>query len=138
VDRGPPADPAADEADHQLAVSLVLAAADADAAAGDFEGAIKWLSLVEQLNLVIPSQYVARRHEWRIKLQPDVAPDAAAERIDPSFASAALAISDLERRVGWLRQIEQRTEGEMREHLAALDQGMEHLVSLSRRSGVLK
>jgi sulfide:quinone oxidoreductase len=138
VDRAPSADPAADEADHQLAVSLVLAAADADAAAGDFEGAIKWLSLVEQLNLVIPSQYVARRHEWRIKLQPDVAPDAAAERIDPSFASAALAISDLERRVGWLRQIEQRTEGEMREHLAALDQGMEHLVSLSRRSGVLK
>jgi sulfide:quinone oxidoreductase len=138
VDRGRSADPAADEAEHELAVSLVLAAADADAAAGDFEGAIKWLSLVEQLNLVIPPEYVARRHGWRRKLQPDVAPDAAAERIDPSFASAALAISDLKRRVGWLRAIEHRTEGEMREHLAALDQGMEHLISLSRRAGVLK
>ena len=87
---------------------------------------------------MIPSEYVARRHEWRQKLQSDVAPDAAAERIDPSFASAAAAISDLERRVGWLREIEHRTEGEMREHLSALDEGMDHLIALSRRSGVLE
>ena len=138
VDIDPSADPAADESAHQRAVSLVLAAADADARIGDFEGAIRWLSLVEQLNLVIPPEYVARRHEWRQKLQSDVAPDAAAERIDPSFASAAAAISDLERRVGWLREIEHRTEGEMREHLSALDEGMDHLVALSRRSGVLE
>ena len=65
------------------------------------------------------------------------APDAAAERIDPSFASAATAISDLQRRVGWLREIEHRTEGEMREHLSALDEGMDHLVALSRRAGLL-
>ncbi|MEK6328678.1 MAG: hypothetical protein AABM66_14310 [Actinomycetota bacterium] len=99
ADLGPSADPAADEAAHERAVSLVLAAADADARIGDYESAIAWLSLVEQLNLVIPSEYVARRHEWRQKLQSDVAPDAAAERIDPSHASAAAAISDLERRV---------------------------------------
>ena len=138
VDIDPSADPAADEAAHEQAVSLVLAAADADARIGDFEGAIRWLSLVEQLNLVIPSEYVARRHEWRRQLQPDVAPDAAAERIDPSFASAAAAISDLQRRVGWLREIERRTEGEMREHLSALDEGMDHLIALSRRAGVLQ
>jgi sulfide:quinone oxidoreductase len=138
ADRGPSTDPARDEAEHTLAVSLVLAAADADARAGDYEGAIKWLSFVEQLNLVIPSDYVARRHEWRRHLQADVAPDAAAKRIDPSFASAAAAISDLQRRVGWLREIERRTGGEMREHLTALDAGMEHLKALSRRSGVLK
>ena len=118
-------------------MSLVLVAADADARVGDFEGAIRWLSFVEQLNLVIPPDYVARRHEWRRQLQPDVAPDAAAERIDPSFASAAAAISDLQRRVGWLREIESRTEGEMRDHLSALDEGMNQLIALTRRSGVL-
>jgi hypothetical protein len=138
VDRDPSADPAGDEAEEGRAVTLLLAAADADASSGDFEGAIKWLSLVEQLNLVIPSEYVARRHEWRRQLQPDLAPDAAAERIDPSFASARAAISDLQRRVGWLREIEHRTEGEMRDHLSALDEGMDHLIALSRRSGVLE
>jgi sulfide:quinone oxidoreductase len=138
VDRDPSAEPAGDEADPEQAAALLLAAADADARIGDFEGAIKWLSLVEQLNLVIPSEYVARRHEWRRQLHPDLAPDAAAERIDPSFASAAAAISDLQRRVGWLREIEHRTEGEMRDHLSALDEGMDHLVAVSRRSGILK
>jgi sulfide:quinone oxidoreductase len=138
ADLEPSADPAADEAAHQRAVSLVLAAADADARIGDFEGALKWLSLVEQLNLVIPPEYVARRYEWRRQLQPDLAPDAAAERIDPSFASAAAAISDLWRRVGWLGEIEHRTEGEMRDHLSALDEGMDDLIALSRRAGILE
>lgn len=138
VDSDPSADLTRDEVEQERAVALLLAAADADARIGDFEGAIKWLSLVEQLNLVIPSEYVARRHEWRRQLQPDVAPDAAAERIDPSFASAAAAISDLQRRVGWLREIEHRTEGEMRDHLSALDEGMDHLIALSRHSGVLE
>jgi hypothetical protein len=138
LDVDPSADPVADKAEHELAVSVVLAAADADARVGDFQGAIKWLSFVEQLNLVIPSEYVRRRHEWRRQLQPDVAPDAAAERIDPSFASAAAAISDLERRIGWLRAIEHRVGGEMRDHLSAVDEGMEGLIALSRRTGVLQ
>lgn len=121
--------------DH--AVSLILAAADADARIGDFESAIKWLSLVEELDFVIPAEYVARRHGWRKQLHPDLPADAAAARIDPSFASSAAALSDLQRRMGWLREIEHRNEGEMRDHLAALDQGMEHLLSLSRQTGTL-
>ena len=128
--------PHADEAEHEQAVDRSsLAAADADARIGDFEGAIRWLSLVEELNLVIPPEYVARRHDWRRQLDPDAPPDAAAERIDPSFASADAAISDLQRRVGWLREIEHRTGGEMRDHLATLDEGMDHLLGLSRRAG---
>jgi hypothetical protein len=137
VDLEPSAEPGADQEEHQRAVSLVLAAADADARIGDFEGAIKWLSLVEQLNLVIPPRYVARRHEWRRQLQPEAPADAAAERIDPSFASASAALSDLQRRLGWLREIEHRTEGGMREHLSTFDQDMDHLIDLSRRPGVL-
>jgi sulfide:quinone oxidoreductase len=138
ADLEPSTDPAADEAAHERALSLVLAAADADARIGDFEGAIKWLSLVEQLNLVIPPEYVARRYEWRRQLHPGLTPDAAAERIDPSFASGAAAISDLWRRVGWLSEIEQRTAGAMREQLSDLDEGMDHLIALSRRAGILE
>jgi sulfide:quinone oxidoreductase len=138
ADLGPSSDPTADEAAHERAVSLVLAAADTDARIGDYESAMKWLSLVEQLNLVIPSEYVARRHEWRQKLQPDVVADAAAERIDPTFVSAAAAISDIEKRVSWLREIERRTEGEALDQLAAFDEGMKHLIAISRRGGILE
>ena len=100
--------------------------------------AIKWLFLLEQLNFVIPPEYVARRYEWRQELEPDLARDAAAERIDPSFRSAAAAVSDLQRRVGWLREIDHRTEAEARQELAQLDEGMAHLIALCRRSGVLE
>jgi hypothetical protein len=138
VDRDPSGDYAADEARHDLAVALVLAAADADAAVGDFSSALKWLSFVEQLNLVIPSEYVAKRHEWRRQLDPGATPDVAAARIDPSFRSGAAAISDLQRRLGWLRELEERNEGEMRDHLSTLNEGMNHLIALSRRSGTLE
>jgi sulfide:quinone oxidoreductase len=136
-DLGPSADAAAEQAEHERAVSLVLAAADADARVGDFAGALKWLALVEQLNLVIPPEYVARRQEWRRQLEPAVSLDPAAARIDPSLGNAAEAISDLQRRIGWLREIEHRTEGEMREHLSALDEDMERLMALSRRTGIV-
>jgi sulfide:quinone oxidoreductase len=138
TDIEPSEDQAANEAEHRRAVSLILAAAEADADMGDFGGAIKWLSLVEQLNLVIPSDYVARRYEWRRQLRPDLKPEDAAARIDPSFASPAAAISDLQRRVGWLRAIESRTTDEMRDQLSTLDEGMEHLLALCRRSGVVQ
>ena len=137
VDRVPAGDLDADGGAQQAAVTLVLAAANGDAAVGDYEGALGWLSFVEQLNLVIPPEYVARRHEWRDRLQPGLEPDAATKRIDPSFAGAAAALSDLQKRVGWLREIENRTVGEMREHLSTLDEGMSHLVALSRRTGIL-
>jgi sulfide:quinone oxidoreductase len=136
ADVGASPHPADDEEKHQRAVSLILAAADADARIGDFEGATKWLALVEQLNLVIPSEYVARRHEWRRHLEPG-ASDPAAERIDPSFAGSAAALSDLQRRVGWLREIEHTRGDEMRRHMDTFDQDMEHLIALSRQTGVL-
>jgi sulfide:quinone oxidoreductase len=138
VDLGPSSDPGAEEAAHERAVSLLLAAANGDARAGDYESAIKWLSLVEQLNLVIPPEYVARRHQWRRELHPDLEPDAAAERIDPTFAGTAAAMTDLQKRLGWLREIEQRTGGEMREHLSTLDKDMDHLLALCRQTKVLE
>jgi sulfide:quinone oxidoreductase len=137
VDLDPAADRGANAAEHRLAVSLLLAAADADAQAGDFEGALRWLSLVEQLNLVIPAEYVARRDRWRHRLTPGTPSESAAARIDPSVASASAAVSDLQRRIGWLRELEGRATGEMSEHLSRLDQGLSQLVALSRRAGVL-
>jgi hypothetical protein len=74
--------------------------------------------------------------EWRRELDPSTAPEAAALRIEPRFASAAAAISDLQRRLGWLREIEEHSVGEMRSDLSDLDRGIEHLVALSKRSGV--
>jgi sulfide:quinone oxidoreductase len=136
VDVDPSRDPDAGEAEHVQAVDLVLAAAEADSRIGDYTGAIRWLSLVEELNLVIPPSYVALRHQWRLQLDPGAAPDDAVKRIDPRFESAAAAISDLQRRLGWLREIEHRTGGEMSAHLSHLDDGFAELISLSRRAGI--
>jgi hypothetical protein len=136
VDLPSPDERATDAAEHELAISLVLAAADADAAAEDFEGALRWLAFAEQLNFVIPAAYVTRRDEWRRRLDPSLTPDAAATRIDPTFESSEAAMRDLERRVGWLREIERRTEGEMRDQLSALDGGMAELRALTRRAGI--
>ena len=138
VDIEAPTGQDAGETEYEQAVELLLSAADADARSRDFEGAIKWLDAVEQLNLVIPSQYVIRRDEWRRRLDPGARPNAAARRIEPGLASAATAISDLQRRIGWLREIDERTEADMRAHLIELDRGMEQLVALSRRGGLLR
>ena len=136
VDLEPDEEVDAEGAAYEQGIQLVLAAADADAGLGHFEAALKWLSLVEQLNLVLPPEYVARRHEWRRQIDPDTAPDEAAKRIDPRFGSAADAISDLQRRLGWLREIERRNEGEMRAQLSAVDEGISELRALSRRTDV--
>ncbi len=138
VDVEPSADPTAVAGAHEHAVALLLTSADADARSGDFEGALGWLSLVEQLNLAIPPGYVVKRHEWRERLDPDLGSDLAAERIDPSLAGAEEAIWDLQRRVGWLREIELRAEENGERQLAGLDQGMAHLVALCRRTGALQ
>jgi sulfide:quinone oxidoreductase len=138
VDLAPAAEPTDDAAEHELGLGLVLAAADADAAVGEYEGALKWLSLVEQLDFVIPARYVTRRYEWRRELEPGIEPDAAAARIDPSFESGEAAIRDLERRVGWLRELGGHTEEDMRGHLAQLDAGMEQLRALTKRAGIFK
>jgi hypothetical protein len=138
VDLSPSADATDDAAEHELAIGVVLAAANADAAAGDFEGALKWLALVEQLDFVVPASYIARRYEWRRQLHPDLPPDAAAARFDPSFESGEAAMRDLERRLGWMRELGDRTGLEMQDHLSQLDAGMEHLRGLSRRAGIFK
>jgi sulfide:quinone oxidoreductase len=138
VDLDSSTDRPADAAEHEQAIQLVLAAADADAEAGDFAGALRWLDFVERLNLVIPEAYVTRRDEWRRRLEPDLAPSEAAQRIDPTLASPEAAISDLQRRLGWMRELERKTEGGMSEHLQALDRGMEELRGLTRRAGLAK
>jgi len=136
TDLTPSGDPESEEAEIEQALGLVLAVADADAEVGDFEGALRWLALAEELDFVIPVAYVTRRHEWRRHLEPGLAPDAAAARIDPTFKSADAALSDLYRRLGWMRQIERDTGGEMERHLSDLDAGMEQLRSLTRRAGI--
>ena len=118
VDLQAPTSQVIDDGENAHAVELLLVAADADARAGDFAGAIHWLWVVERLNLVIPAEYVTRRDEWRRRLDPDAPVEAAAARLDPSLKSAAAAISDLQRRLGWLREIDNRTEAEMGEHLS--------------------
>jgi hypothetical protein len=42
-----------------------LRAAELDAADRDFAGALKWLQVVEDLDLALPDPYGARRVEWR-------------------------------------------------------------------------
>jgi sulfide:quinone oxidoreductase len=137
-DLSPAPDRAADSAEHELAIALVLSAADADAAVGDFESALRWLAFVEQLDFTVPAPYVAHRYEWRRELEPGLTPDAAAARIDPTFKSAEAAMTDLQRRLGWLREFERRTEGEMRGRLSDLDTGMEQLRVLTKRAGIFK
>jgi sulfide:quinone oxidoreductase len=46
-------------------VQFALAAADADASSYDFAGALEWLEVVEQFNLVVPPAYAERRRTWK-------------------------------------------------------------------------
>lgn len=116
---------------------LLLAAADADAEAGDYGGALSWLELVERLDFVIPAAYLARRAEWsRLAGKPREA-DPATRRLDPTLISADAAISDVRRRVGWLREISRRTGGEMAEQLDQLSADLEDVLKLSKRGKIL-
>jgi len=137
-DRPAPADAAGEAAVGEEALRLLLAAADSDARAGQFALALEWLELVEQLDLVIPAEYVTRRDDWRGQIEPGRDPDPAAARIDPSRTSAVLALSDLERRIGWLREMEARGAADMGGRLHDLEDGLEQVRDLSRRAGLLK
>jgi sulfide:quinone oxidoreductase len=53
------------EAEHRHAVEFALAAADSDARLGNLAGALEWLDLVEEMNLVIPPGYAERRRRWK-------------------------------------------------------------------------
>lgn len=46
------------------AIDMTLVAADASARAEDYEGALRWLSAAEQLNVVLPIEYARRRRAW--------------------------------------------------------------------------
>jgi sulfide:quinone oxidoreductase len=50
--------------DHQEAVELALASADADARWKDYAGALRWLTLAEQLNVTVPPAYAEKRRQW--------------------------------------------------------------------------
>jgi sulfide:quinone oxidoreductase len=52
------------ETEHREAVEFALAAADSDARLGNLAGALEWLDLVEEMNLVIPPAYADRRRRW--------------------------------------------------------------------------
>lgn len=51
-------------ADHADAVGLALSAADADARWGDYDAALRWLGVAEQLDLVLPPEYEQKRRLW--------------------------------------------------------------------------
>lgn len=55
----------AEESEHRSMVELSLRAADLDAADGDFSGALRWLQVVEDLDLSLPMPYGDRREQWR-------------------------------------------------------------------------
>jgi sulfide:quinone oxidoreductase len=58
-------DLAGSAADHQEAMELALAGADADARWNDYDGALRWLTLAEQLNITLPPAYTEKRRRWR-------------------------------------------------------------------------
>jgi sulfide:quinone oxidoreductase len=111
----------------------LLAAADTYARLGDLAGALGWLELVERLDFVIPPEYLARRQRWSRELDRAAPNDPAAERVDPVLAGAEEAISDLQRRLGWLRERERREGGEMAAELTELGRGIEELLAQSRK-----
>ena len=53
------------EADREDAVDLALTMADADAGAEDYEGALRWLDVVEKLNVTVPLAYADKREAWQ-------------------------------------------------------------------------
>jgi len=58
-------DPEVAEADREDAVELVLKTADADARSEDYDGALRWLDVVEKLNLSVAAAYADKRAEWQ-------------------------------------------------------------------------
>jgi hypothetical protein len=57
-------DPEVAEADREDAVELALTMADADACSEDYDGALRWLDVVEKLNMTVPPAYAHKREEW--------------------------------------------------------------------------
>jgi hypothetical protein len=51
--------------DHDDAVELALTSASASARWGDFEGAMRWLEVAEDLELYLPPAFESKRLAWR-------------------------------------------------------------------------
>ena len=64
-------DEAVSAVDHQDALELALAMAEADARGNDYDGSLRWLNLAEQLNLTLPPSHLdlRRRMEEEQRLQ---------------------------------------------------------------------
>jgi hypothetical protein len=134
VDREPPS---AESGPRPDSPEALLAAADTYAGLGDHAGALDWLELVERLDFVLPPEYLVRRQRWSRELDRAAPRDPAAERVDPALAGGEEALSDLQRRLGWLRELERREGAEMAAQLTELGNGIEELLARSRkRAGV--
>ena len=55
------------EQDQREALDLALAAADADARGRDYQAALRWLDVAEELNLALPEEYAEKRRDWRAR-----------------------------------------------------------------------
>ncbi len=53
------------EQDQREALDLALAAADADARGRDYQAALRWLDVAEELNLALPEEYAEKRRDWQ-------------------------------------------------------------------------
>lgn len=58
------------EPDHRDAVGLALTMADADARRGDYDAALRWLDVAQQLDLVLPPEYERKRRRWSAEGSP--------------------------------------------------------------------
>ena len=130
----PPDDPVGADAETEAVLALLLTAADANARAGELENALASLALVERFELGAARVHGSPRAGRRVL--GDKADSTAAARIDPGLRGATAAISDLERRIGRIRELEMKTGGRMKRDLSRLDEGMEQLRALSRESGI--
>jgi sulfide:quinone oxidoreductase len=65
LDPPPGENPADVGTGHEDVVALALASAEVDARARDFPGAMRWLEVVEDLELYLPREYEAKREAWR-------------------------------------------------------------------------
>jgi len=63
------ADPTETQAGHREARELALTFALADANSDDYESALRWLEVVEQLDGVLPAGYAEKRAQWRQRVQ---------------------------------------------------------------------
>ena len=84
---------------------------------------------------MIPAAYVTRRDQWSRELDPEAPLGPAGQRIEPALVDRATALSDIERRIGWLRELERQGEKQMGSDLEHLDRGLASLRELSRRTG---